>query len=237
MAHDGAVLADPLHVSDRRNHHLNGMPGITEARQGFPGRHGRMPDECATIGQVLQDDGFSTFWLGKNHNVPEQDSRLGREPQAVAAAKGFDRYYGFLGGETNQWYPDLIEDNRFIDQPYGPEEGYHLSKDLADQAIGMIRDQKAAIRRSRGSCGSARAPIMLRTMPEGIHRQVQGQVRRRLRGLPRMGASPHDREGHSAEGNPAHADQSHARRTSRTRAMRCAPGTRLTPTRRSCSPA
>ncbi|GAF70983.1 unnamed protein product, partial [marine sediment metagenome] len=57
---------------------------------------------------------------------------------------GFDRFYGFLGGETNQWYPDLVEDNHFIDQPYGPEAGYHLSKDLADQAIQMLRDQKAS---------------------------------------------------------------------------------------------
>jgi arylsulfatase len=56
---------------------------------------------------------------------------------------GFDRFYGFLGGETNQWYPDLVEDNGFIEQPYGPEEGYHLSKDLADKAIEMISDQKA----------------------------------------------------------------------------------------------
>src|SRR5262249_2055921 len=58
--------------------------------------------------------------------------------------KGFDRFYGFLGGETNQWFPDLTEDNRFIDQPYGPDKGYHLSKDLADKAIEMLRDQRAA---------------------------------------------------------------------------------------------
>lgn len=56
---------------------------------------------------------------------------------------GFDRYYGFLGGETNQWYPDLVEDNHFTEQPYGPEDGYHLSKDLADKAIQYIQDQKA----------------------------------------------------------------------------------------------
>jgi arylsulfatase A-like enzyme len=59
-------------------------------------------------------------------------------------SKGFDRYYGFLGGETNQWYPDLVEDNHFIEQPYGPEDGYHLSKDLADKAISIIQDQKAS---------------------------------------------------------------------------------------------
>ena len=56
--------------------------------------------------------------------------------------QGWDRFYGFLGGETNNWYPTLVEDNRLIDQPYQPEEGYHLSKDLADHAIQMIRDRQ-----------------------------------------------------------------------------------------------
>ena len=127
-----------------RNHHLNGMACITEASTGFPGACGRLPAECATIGQVLQENGFSTFWLGKNHNVPEEDIASGASRKEWPLQKGFDRFYGFLGGETNNWYPDLIEDNRFIDQPYSPEEGYHLSKDLADQAIAMIRDQKAS---------------------------------------------------------------------------------------------
>ena len=127
-----------------RNHHLNGCSAITEAAQGFPGWHGRIPEECATVGQVLQDAGWSTFWLGKNHNVPEQDVAPGASRKEWPLQTGFDRYYGFLGGETNQWYPDLVEDNRFIDQPYSPEEGYHLSKDLVDKAIGMIRDQKAS---------------------------------------------------------------------------------------------
>jgi arylsulfatase len=127
-----------------RNHHLNGCSCITEGAQGFPGWSGRLPAECATIGQVLQDNGWSTFWLGKNHNVPEQDIASGASRSEWPLSKGFDRYYGFLGGETNQWYPDLVEDNRFVEQPYGPEEGYHLSKDLTDKAIGMIRDQKAS---------------------------------------------------------------------------------------------
>jgi arylsulfatase A-like enzyme len=126
-----------------RNHHLNGMAAITEAANGFPGQHGRIPDQCATIGQILQDNGWSTFWLGKNHNVPEQDVASGASRKQWPLQKGFDRFYGFLGGETNQWYPDLVEDNRFVEAPYGPEKGYHLSKDLADKAIAMIRDQKA----------------------------------------------------------------------------------------------
>jgi len=126
-----------------RNHHLSGNACITEGANGFPGQHARIPDECATVGQLLQDGGWSTFWLGKNHNVPETDLASGASRKQWPLQKGFDRFYGFLGGETNQWYPDLVEDNHPVDQPYTPEEGYHLSKDLADKAIGMIRDQKA----------------------------------------------------------------------------------------------
>jgi arylsulfatase len=126
-----------------RNHHVNRCACITEASNGFPGWAGRLPAECATIGQILQDNGYSTFWLGKNHNVPEEDIASGGSRSEWPLSKGFDRFYGFFGGETNNWYPDLIEDNKFIEQPYSPEEGYHLSKDLADQALKMIRDQKA----------------------------------------------------------------------------------------------
>jgi arylsulfatase len=127
-----------------RNHQLNGMASITEGATGFPGNTGRLPDQAATIGQILQDGGWSTFWLGKNHNVAEQDVASGATRKQWPLQKGFDRYYGFLGGETNQWYPDLTEDNRFVDPPYTPDEGYHLSKDLADHAIEMLRDQKAS---------------------------------------------------------------------------------------------
>ncbi|TXC79835.1 arylsulfatase [Paraburkholderia azotifigens] len=126
-----------------RNHHLNGMASITESASGFPGSTGRLPEQSATIGQILQDAGWSTFWVGKNHNVAEQDVASGATRKQWPLQKGFDRYYGFIGGETNQWYPDLVEDNRFVDQSYGPEQGYHLSKDLVDHAIEMLRDQKA----------------------------------------------------------------------------------------------
>jgi arylsulfatase A-like enzyme len=126
-----------------RNHNVNRCASITEAADGFPGAAGRLPAECATIGQVLQENGYSTFWLGKNHNVPTEDIASGASRSEWPLQKGFDRFYGFLGGETNNWYPDLVEDNKFIDQPYSPEEGYHLSKDLADQAIKMLRDQQS----------------------------------------------------------------------------------------------
>jgi arylsulfatase A-like enzyme len=127
-----------------RNHHVNRFAAITEGSNGFPGSAARLPAQCATVGQILQDNGYSTFWVGKNHNVPEEDVSSGGSKSEWPLQKGFDRFYGFLGGETNQWYPDLTEDNRFIEQPYPPEEGYHLSKDLADQAIRMLRDQNSS---------------------------------------------------------------------------------------------
>ncbi|WP_302849645.1 sulfatase-like hydrolase/transferase [Humibacter ginsenosidimutans] len=127
-----------------RNHHPNGFGVITEATNGFPGASGHLAPDCATIGQVLQSNGYSTFWVGKDHNVPEEDVSTGGSKEQWPLAQGFDRFYGFIGGETNNWYPDLVEDNHFVEPPYTPEEGYHLSKDLADQTIRLIRDQNAS---------------------------------------------------------------------------------------------
>ncbi|MEM8957861.1 MAG: arylsulfatase [Pseudomonadota bacterium] len=126
-----------------RNHHLNGMASITETADGFPGANGRLPAQVTTIAEVLSDNGYATFWIGKDHNVPEVDVAPGGSRSEWPLSQGFDRFYGFLGGETNNWYPDLVEDNHFIEQPYGPEDGYHLSKDLADKAIEMLRNVNA----------------------------------------------------------------------------------------------
>ena len=127
-----------------RNHHVNRCATIMEATDGFPGAAGRLPAECATIGHLLQDNGFSTFWVGKDHNVPEEDNAPGGSRSMWPLQLGFDRFYGFLGGETNNWYPDLVEDNHFIEAPATPEQGYHLSKDLADQALKMLSNQQAS---------------------------------------------------------------------------------------------
>ncbi|MBD3942999.1 sulfatase-like hydrolase/transferase [Microbacterium sp. NEAU-LLC] len=127
-----------------RNHTRNSIASLMESTNGFPGNSGRIPDDCAPMAHILQDNGYSTFWLGKDHNVPEQDNAAGGSRKQWPLQMGYDRFYGFLGGETNQWYPDLAEDNHFIEQPYTPEEGYHLSKDLADQALQMLRDNRAS---------------------------------------------------------------------------------------------
>jgi arylsulfatase A-like enzyme len=80
--------------------------------------------------------------LGKWHCCPEDETNMASSKRNWPTGRGFERFYGYLGGETNQWYPDLVQDQQFVDQPYGPDEGYHLSKDLTDRAIAMIADAK-----------------------------------------------------------------------------------------------
>ncbi|EJG02145.1 arylsulfatase [Flavobacterium sp. F52] len=125
-----------------RNHHQNGFGSISESAVGFPGYSGHIPKENATLATVLRQAGWSTFWIGKNHNVPVDALDMASSKERWPLGLGFDRFYGFIGGETNQWYPSLIEDNHFIEQPQQPENGYHLSKDLADKAIAYIQDSK-----------------------------------------------------------------------------------------------
>jgi len=125
-----------------RNHHQNGFGTIAESAAGFPGYAGHIPPENATIATVLRNAGWSTFWIGKNHNVPVDAFDIAANRKHWPLGLGYDRFYGFIGGETNQWYPELIEDNHFVDQPYTPEDGYHLSKDLADKAIAFLRDTR-----------------------------------------------------------------------------------------------
>ncbi len=125
-----------------RNHHLNGFASISESSTGFPGYNSHIPAENVTMAHLLRDAGWSTFWVGKNHNVPIDEWTAGASKKNWPLAQGYDRFYGFVGGETNNWYPSLAEDNHYIAQPYTPDEGYHLSKDLADQALRMLRDTK-----------------------------------------------------------------------------------------------
>jgi arylsulfatase len=123
-----------------RNAHMNGMACITEGANGFPGACALIPPENGTIAEMLLENGYSTFCVGKWHLTPETESNMASTRRTWPTGRGFERYYGFLGGETNNWYPDLVYDNHPVDQPYTPEQGYHLSKDLTDKAIQFIRD-------------------------------------------------------------------------------------------------
>ena len=123
-----------------RNATMNGMSCITEASSGFPGSCGVIPSENGTIAEILQQNGYGTFCVGKWHLTPETESNMAGPKNTWPTGRGFERFYGFLGGETNQWYPELTFDNHFVDQPYKPEQGYHLSKDLVDKSIQFIQD-------------------------------------------------------------------------------------------------
>ena len=125
-----------------RNHHQNGCSCITEGAIGFPGGNAHVPPSCAPLAKVMQLNGYNTYWLGKNHNVPVDQLALGGPKDSWPLNNGWDRFYGFFGGETNQYYPTLMSDSHQVEPPALPEEGYHLSQDLADQAIQMLRDAR-----------------------------------------------------------------------------------------------
>jgi arylsulfatase len=126
-----------------RNHTTNGMACITEASSGFPNANGHIPFECGTIAEVLGERGWNTYAVGKWHLTPEDEMNLASRKNQWPVGRGFERFYGFLGAETNQWYPDLVYDNHPVEQPCSPEEGYHLTTDLTDKALSFIRDAKA----------------------------------------------------------------------------------------------
>jgi len=138
------ALCSPTRASmlTGRNHTTVGMACIAEATTGFPGSNGHIPFETATIAEVLVERGYNTYMTGKWHCCPDYETNMASSKGNWPTGRGFERFYGFLGGETNQWYPDLVQDQQFVDQPYDPEDGYHLSKDLADRAIAMIADAK-----------------------------------------------------------------------------------------------
>jgi arylsulfatase A-like enzyme len=126
-----------------RNHTRNSMACITEAAIGFPNASGTIPPENGMLSEILGELGWNTYMVGKWHLCPEDEMNLASTRRNWPTGRGFERWYGFLGAETNQWYPDLVYDNHLVDPPKSPEEGYHLSVDLTDRAIEFVMDAKA----------------------------------------------------------------------------------------------
>ena len=92
--------------------------------------------------EVLNEHGYNTYCVGKWHLTPLEESSMASTKRHWPTSRGFERFYGFMGGETDQWYPDLVYDNHPVTPPGTPEDGYHLSKDIADKTIEFIRDAK-----------------------------------------------------------------------------------------------
>jgi arylsulfatase len=138
------ALCSPTRSSllNGRNATSNGMSCIAEMTSGFPGSSGRIPFENATLAEVLVERGWNTYAVGKWHLCPSDETSIASSKRHWPLGRGFERFYGFLGGEADQYYPELVYDNHPVNPPYGPEQGYHLSKDLADRTIQFIRDSK-----------------------------------------------------------------------------------------------
>ncbi|MDY6869149.1 MAG: arylsulfatase [Actinomycetota bacterium] len=138
------ALCSPTRASllTGRNATTVGMATIEEFTDGFPNCSGRIPFDTALISEVLAENGYNTYCVGKWHLTPLEESNLAATKRHWPLSRGFERFYGFMGGETDQWYPELVYDNHPVAPPATPEDGYHLSKDLADKTIEFIRDAK-----------------------------------------------------------------------------------------------
>ena len=126
-----------------RNHHSVGMRSISHFDSGFPHMRGAISRNAATMAEILSDEHYATFAIGKWHLCPVERTSQAGPFDDWPLQRGFDRYYGFLGGETDQFYPELAYDNHLVEPPNTPDEGYHLTEDLADHAIGFLRDHQS----------------------------------------------------------------------------------------------
>jgi arylsulfatase len=127
-----------------RNHHACGMGSITELATGHPGYSSVLPNSIAPLAMTLKLNGYATAQFGKCHEVPVwQTSPVGPYDQWPTGGGGFEYFYGFLGGETNQWYPTLYEGTTPVRSNRTPEQGYHFMEDMTDKAIAWVGQQKA----------------------------------------------------------------------------------------------
>ena len=125
-----------------RDHHLIGLSAITEAATGFPNNFGSIPKSAATIAEILKQNGYNTFAVGKWHLAPYTAYTAAGPFDRWPLGMGFEKYYGFIGGETDQFAPLLVQDNSFVETTF--PDNYHLSEDLVDHTIAYIRDQQQA---------------------------------------------------------------------------------------------
>ena len=142
-----------------RNHHSVGFGVISEQATGYPGYDSVITQDKATIGTILRDNGYATSWFGKNHNTPTYLYSLAGPFDQWPSGMGFEYFYGFMGGETNQWTPYLFRDHTAI-FPWIGKKGYNLTTDMADEAIRYLKELNAA---------APEKPFFLYYVPGGTH--------------------------------------------------------------------
>src|SRR5438309_2254101 len=142
-----------------RNHHSSGFGVISEQATGYPGYDSVIEKNCATIGEILKENGYATSWFGKNHNTPTYVYSLAGPFDQWPSGMGFQYFYGFMGGETNQWQPYLFQDHTQI-YPWIGKKVYNLTTDMADEAINYMKELNAA---------APEKPFFLYYVPGGTH--------------------------------------------------------------------
>lgn len=157
-----AALCSPTRAAllTGRNHHTVHSGNVGELATGFPGYDGILPRSCATVAELLHEFGYATGWWGKNHNVPDNYLSEVGPFDNWPTKRGFDYFYGFFGGETDQFRPALFRGTEPVEAAGRPEDGYHLTRDLADDCIGWMRRQKAI---------APDRPLFLHFAPGGVH--------------------------------------------------------------------
>jgi len=143
-----------------RNHHANGMGRVADFASGFPGYDAVIPKENGFLPEILRLHNYATYAVGKWHLAPGTEITMGSPRDKWPLGRGFERFYGFMGGETDQYHPELIHDNHQIDPPRTPEQGYHLSEDLVDHGILFLKDLRATYERK---------PFLLYVAPGACH--------------------------------------------------------------------
>ncbi len=126
-----------------RNHHECGNGFLMEWATGFPNYSTMIPRDTATIGKILQDNGYATWWFGKNHNTPDWETTVAGPFDRWPTGLGFDYFFGFNAGETHQYYPVLFENTVPVEPNKTPEEGYHFMTDMTDRAIARMKFSKS----------------------------------------------------------------------------------------------
>ncbi|HEX6870571.1 MAG TPA: arylsulfatase [Micromonosporaceae bacterium] len=127
-----------------RNHHSVGMGGITEIATSAPGQSSLRPNTKAPLPEIMRLNGYATVQFGKCHEVPVwETSPVGPFDHWPSPGGGFEYFYGFIGGETNQYYPAIYENTTPLTPPKTPQEGYHFTEDMTDKAIAWVRQSTA----------------------------------------------------------------------------------------------
>ncbi len=129
-------------ILNGRNHHSNHLACLTNGSTGYPGSDGYIPFENGFLSEILNGEGYNTYCVGKWHLAPEETMTAAGPYERWPLGRGFERYYGFLGGDTHQYYPELVRDNSQTEPETTPEQGYHLTPDLVEKATAMIADAK-----------------------------------------------------------------------------------------------